>query len=506
MTHPENRDEIGATKPVVSQLDHSLVHGVAWTAGVKWATQLVVWLSTLVVVRLLSPADYGVFGMATLYLGLVQLLSEFGIGTAVVTLKSLSHTQIAQLNGAAVILGVGGFLLIAAAAEPLGAFFGSSQLPAVLVVVGIGFVISAFSVVPAALLLRDMQFKHVAFFGGLQALTASAITVVLAWMDYGYWSLVLANLCGVALFTALVTLRRPHAFARPRRDELRGALSLSGSVIGSRLSWYAYTNADFLVIGRVLGQSALGIYTVAWTLATMAVDKITAIIGSVTPSVFSAAQADPATLRRYLLRVTESVAVVTFPICAGLALVAGDAVTVVLGPKWTGAIRPLEALAVFGLVRSIAPFLSQVLTVTGDAFFTMMTGVVAAILFPAAFYVASHWGIDGVALTWMLAYPLLLVPLLLRVMRRIDLHFLEYLRCMWPATSGALALVVTVRGTQTLLAGAVGQSVALIAAVLIGALTYFAVMWSLHRTRFQNLRALLRQSSPPAPAAAVPTS
>src|SRR3990170_3938689 len=101
-------------------LDRSLVRGVAWTAAAKWASQVLIWASWLIVARLLTPEDYGLVGMAAIYLGLVTLLSEFGLGTAVLAVRELSVDQIHQLNGLAVLAGLAGLLASCALAIPLG--------------------------------------------------------------------------------------------------------------------------------------------------------------------------------------------------------------------------------------------------------------------------------------------------------------------------------------------------------------------------------------------------
>ena len=92
----EGSEKLGP--PAHAQLDGTLVRGIAWTAGMKWGAQIFSWASTLIVARLLNPDDYGLVGMATVYLGLANLISEFGVGTTVITLKYLDSEDIAQLN------------------------------------------------------------------------------------------------------------------------------------------------------------------------------------------------------------------------------------------------------------------------------------------------------------------------------------------------------------------------------------------------------------------------
>src|SRR2546425_8145761 len=122
----------GSGRPVeVRALDRSLLRGVAWTAAAKWASQALGWASWLIVARLLTPEDYGLVGMAAIYLGLITLVAEFGLGTAVLAVRELSVAQINQLNGLAVLLGLASLVASCAVAIPLGRFFHAPQLPLV---------------------------------------------------------------------------------------------------------------------------------------------------------------------------------------------------------------------------------------------------------------------------------------------------------------------------------------------------------------------------------------
>lgn len=491
---PNNRDPVApvaASSPERS-LDGTLVHGLAWTGALKWTAQIISWLSTLLVVRLLTPADYGIMGMATLYLGLIQMLSEFGVGAAVITLRQLDRKQVAQLNMLAVVFGVGGFLLSGAAAFPLGVFFHSPRLPAVVVVVGFGFVVSSFGVVPSSLLSRDLQFKQLSLIGGVQAIAASGATLLLAWLGLGYWALTLGGLFGLAIFSAAVVARRPHAFARPRLRAIRSAMTFSGHIIVARISWYVSSNADFLVIGRVLGQSALGLYTVAWTLANVAIEKVTAIVGQVTPAVFAASQTDFERMRRYVLSITEMLALVTFPAALGLALVAEDFTRAILGDKWLMAIGALRLLALYAIIRSVTPLLPQVLNVVGDSFYGMVLGVVGAIVMPLTFYFAARYGIVGVAAAWLLVHPLVLLALFVRVFRRIDMQVAPYLRALWPAVSGCIGMAMVVTAIGQALPSTLPVALRLSCEVAGGALSYFGVLMLLHGPRLLSRVRTLR--------------
>src|SRR3989454_294659 len=169
-------------------LDRSLLYGVAWTAAAKWVSQALSWISWLIVARLLSPEDYGLLGMAAIYLGLITLLSEFGLGTAVLAVRELNVEQINQLNSLAVVLGLASLLASCVVAIPLGRFFHAPQLPLVVVAMSATFVITSFKTVPLALLQRDLRFKALAFIDLSQALVLAISMVGFAVAGFRYWT------------------------------------------------------------------------------------------------------------------------------------------------------------------------------------------------------------------------------------------------------------------------------------------------------------------------------
>jgi len=473
-------------------LDRSLVQGVAWTAGVKWLSQILSWGSTLVVARLLTPSDYGLLSMATVFLGLVMLLNEFGMGLAVVQQRRLTTHQIAQINGLSVLFGLGAALIGAAAAWPLARFYDAPALTAVVLVLSANFVITSFRTVPLALLQRDLQFRRVALNEGVQAIVLSLATVLFAALGFRYWTLVIGSVLSSLLSTGFAVLQRPHRLAWPRLGEIREAFTFGSHVVVSRLCWYGYQNADFLVAGKLLGKEALGAYSFGWTIAGIPVQKVSAMVGRVTPSIFSAVQDDNAALRRYVNIITEGLALVTVPAAVGMGLVAEEFVLLALGEQWRGAIAPLRLLAVYAAFRSIVTILPQVAQATGLSREGMRNAVLSVIVMPIAFLVGARWGTTGIAGAWIVGYPLVTLPLYVIVFRRIEMPVGRYLASLWPAASGALLMTAGVQGLRLVLPAEWPLAVRLTALALTGAAVYAATMLVLHRSRTRELLATLK--------------
>lgn len=465
----------------ITNLDKVFVRGVAWTATVKWITQVVTWGMTVIVARLLTPSDYGLIGMAAIYINLFTLFSEFGIGTAVVTLQELTEDQVSQLNTLSLLLGLLGFIISAAVAIPLGKFFDAPNLPLVVIVLSGGFIVSGVRTVPYSLLQKEMRFKLLAVIESLQGIVQAMVTLILAFLGFGYWALVLGTLAFSITPTALVLIWRRQSFALPKFSSIRKAIHYSRHIVIGRLFWAGYNNSDFIIAGRVLGEAPLGAYTLAWTLAYAPLEKLTGLVNRVTPSLFATIQTDFEALRRYLRNITGSMALIIFPATIGMALVAPVFVPLVLGSKWSGVVVPLELLALHALIHSNVILLTPLLNVIGEERLVMWNSVLAIIVLPISFYIGSHWGTVGIAAGWVIIYPLVQLPLFSRVFRRINLPRSEYLAALWPALSGCVVMAISVETWKLASGGIWPLYVRLVSEILVGILAYGMALVLFHR-------------------------
>jgi len=473
-------------------LDQALVRGLAWTGAARWTAQLATWTATILVARLLEKRDFGIWAGAGVYIGIVTLLSEFGIGASVVMLRDLTIRQIAQVNGFAIATGVAGTLLTVVLAHPISLFYRTPEVEGVMLAMAVIFFISSFRIVPLALLQKELRFRRLAAIDAVRALLQASILVAAAAAGLRYWALVVGAISGELAWTLMILGHRRHGLGWPRPSSIRHALSFSTDVAVGRLSWYLYSNSDFMIAGRRLGQDALGAYSLAWNLASVPVEKVSSIVNSVTPAFLSAVQTDKAELRRYLLSLTQGISLLAFPAAIGLALVADSFVTAVLGPRWLPAVIPLRLLAAYTTVRSIGPILTPVLNAVGETRFAAVNNVFALVLMPAGFLVGSRWGTAGIAAGWLFVHPLILAVLFRRVSSRIDLPAVEYARALWPALSATIAMATVVVGVRWTLSSAMAPPLALVVEGVAGAITYAVLLLAFHRSRVQAFRRILQ--------------
>ena len=474
------------------ELDRSLVHGMAWTGIMKWSGQVLSWVATILVARMLTPADYGIMAMAIAFIGIVEMISEFGVGSAVINFRDLRSDEIAQLNGISLALGFGGFILSCIAAVPLSWFFKTDELTLVIIVLASGFILLGLKAVPYGILQKEMRFKFLALVEALQMLIQAISVVGFALLGFSYWTLVLGNLVGTVIATVCLVGARPLGFAIPRLNQLRDVLAYSWGVVGSRMLWYLYGTSDAFIVGRLLGQAALGFYSFGLALANMAVEKVAGMSNQVTTSLFGAVQHDHAALRRYLLILTEGFAIASFPFTIGLALVAEELVLVVFDEKWLTMVAPLQILAFSASYRAVAGIPSQVLFAIKDSRPSLWNGALCSVIFPPAFLVASQWGTVGIAMVWALLHPPLNYRLSAYVFRSIGLSHGNYWRSFIPASLASLAMTIAVVGVKYSMPSDWSLPVLLGTEVCLGGVAYILIAQLFYRTHLQKFITLVR--------------
>lgn len=471
-------------------MDRSLLKGLAWTGAIRWVSQLLSWGGTIIVARLLSPADYGLAGMAGVYIGFTQLLCEAGLIAALLRQRNDDRVAQAQLGGFAGLLGVACCVLSILLSGPIAEFFGQPAVRSLVIVSSLGFLPRGIQVLPRGMMQRTLDFRHLAWIDGVEAMSLSVATLTLAALGAGVWALVCGGLVGgvmgavVSFYWYPVRLRWPSDLRRIATDVVFG-----GKVLGAQLAWYFYNNADFAVVGKILGSQALGAYSLGWTIANVPVDRISSLVNRVTPAYFARLSHQQEALRRYLLLLSEGLALATFPACVGLALVARDLVLAVLGPGWEGAVAPLQILAAVSAVRSLFVLAAPILVFTGRVERNLSFSLLLVMILPIAFVIGSEWGVVGVAAVWASVYPLIASIFLVGpALRSVKVSWGAYLDAL---RVPILATVLMTVAILALPAGGPGVT-RLILKVSIGALVYTATAALLLRSRIVQLLALLR--------------
>jgi O-antigen/teichoic acid export membrane protein len=475
-------------------LDRSLVQGVAWSASARLISQLLTWAVTLIVARLLTPADYGVVAGAAIYLGLLGLLTEFGLGTAIVTQRDLPSTTIWQLGGFSVALGMTAWAVTTAASRLIANITGIAEVATILPVLGFATAVASLNALPYALLQKELKFRLLSQIEVFRSIIAAVALLAFAVLGFGYWSLVLNELVATLCLAFALYWKTRYRLHMPRWNNVRPSIVLSGRVMTSRVAWYTYTNADQGIVGKVLGKSALGDYSMASTLTNLPSQKIAAMIVGVTTGVLASVQHDAGELRRYFLGLVEMLSLVLLPAIAGLAMIAPVLVTVLLGEKWIGTVTIIQALAFATAIRAFGPVCSQVLLARLRADVELRYSLLSLCLLPIGFLIGVQFGGTGVALAWSVLSLPLSAYLLVLTCREIQLPVARLLAVVAKPFAAVLLMLIVLRVSRLLLdERSISSQVQLPLLIVCGALSYAVVIAAIMRDRVFALARLLKR-------------
>ena len=474
-------------------LRERVLGGLAWGSAARLFGQLINWAMTLVVLRFLLPADYGLMAITAAIAGFLESLGFVGFRDALVQAAELTDATRARAFAmvlATTAITVGLLLLLAG---PIAGFFHQPGLSALLRTMSLGLVFSAVAVLPKAELDRDLRLKDSARVELLSGVIGGATVLGLAIGGYGVWSLAIGQLLGAGLRAGGYFWLAPCWLA-PRWAPLREArlLRFAGWRAGDYSVWYLSTQIDVLIIGRILGDQAVAIYAVARTIAALPVTKTATVLNSIAAPAFSRIQHDPALAGAYLGKSMRLLSFIAFPIFFGITATAPEIVPVVLGGNWAQAVLPLQIIALGMAIRPAGTVAPALLIGLGHARSVFHNTLLGLGLFTFAFLLGSHWGIVGVSLASAIVFPLQLLQMLVRVRAATRVGLAAMLGPMLPPLLCALAMLAVLAALRPLLGGW-SPAARLPVLVGVGAVAYVSAAALICRPLLRELLGLLRR-------------
>jgi O-antigen/teichoic acid export membrane protein len=383
-------------------------------AGVTMLSQGVVFLmqvvSTVVLARLLMPADFGLVAMVTTFSLLLASVGQIGFPEAVLQRDEINHFVASNLfwinAGVALTLTVG----FAAAGSLLAKFYGDPRVAHVAVGASLSIFLTSMSVLHLALMQRAMRFPAVSVITVVSRVVSVAVPIALAWRGWGYWALVAGVVAQPLALAIGAWLACPWVPSLPRRAE--GTASLVRFALNVNGRWnfdYCTRNLDNFLVGWRFGSAPLGFYKKAYDLFVLPANQLLSLF-PVAISTLSRLRHDSVQYRRYFLGGVSVLAFVGMAAGADLTLVSKDLVRLVLGPAWEPSGR---IFAIFGpgiglmLIYGTNGMIHLSLgTPHRWLRWTMVEFTVTAILFLSAL----HWGPVGIAAAWTVSFWILTIP------------------------------------------------------------------------------------------------
>lgn len=405
-----------------------ILKGFFWLSVGTSVGQFVSWVSTIIVIRLLLPKDYGLMAMAGSAIALVRTFSELGLSSAIIRAERMTEKEIRQIYGFILASSTLVWIICHLTAPLVASFYMENDLVPIIRAMSINFVLIAFFLVPQSLFIREMNFKSKTAIDLSAQIGSAVVTLVLALIGFGVWALVIGALA--------LNLIKAVMFNTARADRFRPLFNFTGAekfitygvtLTGSRVLYSLYNQADMIIVGKFLGQLAVGVYAVALNLASIPAEKVLPLINQLSFTSYSRIQGDMERIRRNLLRTTRLIAFFGFPIFWGMAAVAPEAIPLILGKKWEAAIVPFQLLCIMLPLKSLGPTLASTVIAIGEARVNLINTVVASVILVAAFLIGVRDGIIGVCVAGLIAYPFVFLITTYSNLKVLGLPFRSYL-------------------------------------------------------------------------------
>jgi O-antigen/teichoic acid export membrane protein len=479
---------------------------VAWRWGTQVAAQLITWASTIMVVRLLDPADYGLFAMSQVVITALAFLNGASFATSLVQTAHVDERRIAQMFGLLLV-----FALLLASVQFIfapyaAAWFGEPLLTEMLRVQAVIYLTVPFTALPSELLARRLDYRRQGQVNMASAVIGAALALVLAWRGWGVWALVIAP---IAMFTVRAVGMTLAAGLRVRPVfDPRGAWDLvtfGGTLTACQLFWIIQSQSDIVIAGRMFDAHDLGLYSEALFLTLIVTGRFIPSINEVALAAYAELHREGKPLAPYYLNTVRMVMLVAAPVYAGLALTSEAAILTLFGPKWAQMAPIVGGLALVMPFFALHLICSPVTNAMGRPKVYLATSIAGAVIMPAAFLWGAHGGFGdgsdatmGLVHAWWVAAPLLCAFTLRATLVRIGVPTVRLLRELVPVLVACAAMAAAVLALQTVVPVAPGP-LALARDAAVGAIVYGATLWFGWRHLVTQAWAMLRpREVPPA--------
>jgi O-antigen/teichoic acid export membrane protein len=462
-----------------------------WNTLLKIPGQIVSFVISIIVARILVPNDFGIMGIAMMLIGYTNLFTDFGFTQAIIqkqiedkkTLNSIFTVNLA----ASLILGVLFFISSGYIAD----FFKSPECRNVIKVLSIVFVVTSFSAVPSAILRRDMNFRTLSLINLSSSFLMSLVTLLLALNSLGYWALVFGQLIPNVFLTVVICYKVRWVPAinynhSSMKDIFHfGAWNFTKTQLG-----FLAQHTDKFIIGRWLGTASLGFYDKAMSLASMPINSLTMNINSVMFSSFSTNKEDKYLLQTHFKKGLSLISFINFPIYMGLIVIAPYFVYSFLGDKWSRMILPFQIILIGFVTKTFGGLTASLNVGIGNYKRHTIRSSIALVVFIASCFILLRFNITGIALSFLIFSTVEIYMVMDLALKSIGLAWKEVVIAIYPGVAASILMfLITSFISQFLLLDYSGTNMLLI--IIGGTFSYCLYIWFDKSTFTQEFKELV---------------
>jgi PST family polysaccharide transporter len=373
------------------------LRGMFWAYGAYVGGRAVVLVSTAILAHLLTPADFGLVALALVFMTFMETIQDLGLTQALIVSSPAEEPARAQTTFVwTVVIGAALALAISALSPLVAKFFGHSDLRAIVPVLGLSFFFESLGATHDSLARKHLNYRVRTIATGADVLLRGGTGIALALSGFGAWSLVIGYLIGTAARTATLWMLVPfRPRLRPSGEHLGSLARLGGVLTMVDVASAFARNLDYLFVGRVLGATALGLYSIGFRVPELLIMNISIVAADVLFPAYSALAEERR--REGFLNGLRYLAALVLPLGIGLALLAHPLVLALFGNQWHRSIGVTQVLVAYAVFSTLNIPAGTIYKVSGRAWILLLVSVPYVGLLAAALAVFADRGIVAVA-------------------------------------------------------------------------------------------------------------
>ena len=431
MSQPSSPNDLLDVEHLKTDLKDRSIRSGAVTIFAQGARFVIHTGSTIVLARLLTPADYGLIAMVTAVTNFVARFRDMGLSMATIQRAEVNHAQISTLFWINVAISVVLAAIVAVLSLAIAWFYGEPRLISVTLVLALVFIFGGLSIQHQALLRRQMRFGELAAVEVTSMVVGVSTAIVAGCLGAGYWSLVLMHVALSLTMSVGVWVTSGWLPGRASwHSGIRGMLNFGRNVVASRFVNYFARNLDNILLGRYHGSTVLGLYVKAYSLLMLPISEIRAPLTAVAMPALSRVQDDPRKFTSYYTKLVLLLSFISMPLVVFLAVCSKSVISLVLGDQWAGASPIFQILAVTAFIQPISTTTGIVLLSMGQSGRLLKFGIVNSSLIVLSFAVGVRWGAIGVAIAYGVANYLVLFPGLWFCLQKTPVSVVAFMRAI----------------------------------------------------------------------------
>lgn len=367
--------------------------------------------STVVLARLLAPESFGLVAMVTAITGFVTIFKDLGLSAAVIQREDIDQQQVSGLFWVNLLISLVIALIIAAMSPLLADFYDEPRIVNITLAFAVSIFIAGLSLQHNALMKRQMQFKKLSQIQVFATALSVLMGIALALLGWGYWAVVAVTAAHPVFSTILLWIAcdwRPDFFLKLK--EINSFLKFGAGITGFDMINYFSRNADNILIGRFIGSLALGLYSKAYQLLMLPITQLRDPLNTVALPALSALKSNHDKYKSFYGRYLFLLSFFYMPIVVCLSVFSEEFILLILGRQWTEAAPIFQLLGISALIQPAASTKGIIMISMGMTKKYFHWGIVNAVFTVTGFAIGINWGVEGVALSYIIVNYLILIP------------------------------------------------------------------------------------------------